>query len=42
MNISKKIIKYNFKEKKELMKVLFDTKYYLNNKDLPYSKHFLK
>ena len=39
---NKKIIKYNFKEKKELMKVLFDTKYYLNNKDLPYSKHFLK
>lgn len=47
-NIKKEIkdkkekIKYDFKETKELKKVLFDTKYYLKNKDLPLSKHFLK
>lgn len=35
-------IKYNFKSKKEIMKVLFDTKYYLKNKNLSYAKHFLK
>lgn len=39
---NKKKIKYNFKSNEELKKVLFDTKYYLKNKDLPYSKHFLK
>lgn len=35
-------IEYNFKSKKEIMKVLFDTKYYLKNKNLSYAKHFLK
>lgn len=39
---NKKKIKYNFKSDEELKRVLFDTKYYLKNKDLPYSKHFLK
>lgn len=38
----KKKLVYNFKSDKELKKVLFDTKYYLKNKDLPLSKHFLK
>ena len=33
---------YNFKDKKDLMYVLFDTDYYLNNKKEPLSKHLLK
>lgn len=37
-----KKIKYNFKDKTTLKKVLFDTKYYIKNKDLPLSKHLLK
>ena len=40
-----KIYNVNYEElmsDKELKKVLFDTKYYLKNKDLPLSKHFLK
>lgn len=39
---NKKKIVYNFKNEKELKKVLFDTEYYLKNKDLPVSKHLLK
>lgn len=42
--IKKKKVKlvYNFKDKKDLMYVLFDTDYYLNNKKEPLSKHLLK
>lgn len=35
-------IKYDFKTKEELRHVLFDTEYYLSNKEMPMSKHLLK
>ena len=37
-----KKIKYDFKSNKELIYVLTNTDYYLNNKDKSLSKHFLK
>lgn len=40
---SKKIeIKYEVKDRENLMKVLFDTAYYLENKNISLSKHLLK
>lgn len=36
-----KKIKYQFKSKKELKKVLFDTEYIKTHKDIPLSKHLL-
>lgn len=38
----KQKIRYNFKSKKDLKYVLFDTDYFLNHKDDSLSKHFLK
>lgn len=35
-------IKYNIKERQELIHVLFDTEYYVNNKNIPLYKHLLK
>lgn len=35
-------IKYNIKEKKDLLYVLFDTPYYIKHKNEPLSKHLLK
>ncbi|MBO5475405.1 MAG: CDP-alcohol phosphatidyltransferase family protein [Bacilli bacterium] len=35
-------IKYNFKTSEELKHILFDTEYYLANKEMPMSKHLLK
>jgi hypothetical protein len=37
-----RITKYQFKSSDNLRIVLFDTDYFLNNKDIPLSKHLLK
>lgn len=42
LKLQKKKIKYNFKSKEELKKVLFDTEYCLAHKDEPISQSLLK
>ena len=42
LKVNKRKIKYVFKTSEQLKHVLFDTKYYLANKDVPVSKHLLK
>ncbi len=39
---NKSKIKYVFKPTNEIIEALFDTEYYLSNKNMPLSKHFLK
>ena len=35
-------IKFDFKDSESIKKVLFDTEYYLNNRNLSLSEHFMR